>query len=360
MPVPVLILDARGRIEYANRIVCDFLCLEGDPAGRRPAFLLRGMPKGVRRAAVRALARGERWSGAVEVSGHRLAVTAAPVEGVPGGAAGSRLLCVATDVTREADLEDRLQRAQRLESLGRLATGMVHDINNILTIIETTATFAQKATEDRPELHQDLTEIRDAVRSAAQLSRQILSFSRRGEEGLTRIDVNPFVRRVLHLFRRLVGDAIRLETSLGLDLPRVFADEGQLEQVVANLVVNARDAVPPTGGRITLSTCLRSVERADIPTGFAEAGPGPHVVLGVRDNGTGMDRRTLEKVFEPFFTTKDPDHGTGLGLATVRSLVIRNRGFLTVSSAPGIGTEFLVHLPVRREEPPPAGGGPAG
>ena len=350
MPVPVLILDARGRIEYANRVVCDTLRIEGDPAGRRPSFLLRAMPRGVRRAAARALARGERWSGAVEVSGRRLQVTAAPVEGVPGRAAGRRLLCVATDVTRETDLEERLQRAQRLESLGRLATGMVHDINNLLTVIETTATFAQNAAADRPELKQDLTEIRDAVRSAAHLSRQILSYSRRGDEGMARLDVNPFVRRVLHLFRRLVGDGIRLDTNLGLDLPKVPADEGQLEQIIANLVVNARDAVPATGGRITLSTGMRSVEREDIPAGFDDATPGRHVALGVRDNGVGMDAETLEKVFEPFFTTKGADQGTGLGLATVRSLVVRHRGFLTVSSAPGIGTEFLVHLPV-------AGGG---
>jgi signal transduction histidine kinase len=358
LPAPALLLDARGRVEYANQALLEAAGATRDVFGRRPGFLRGATDRVVRNSMREAVASGHPWSGAVDVGERRFQVTATPMVGPCSGTEAALVLVVAREVSREMELERRLRRAQRLESMGRLASGMVHDINNILTVIEATATFAQRAAEDRPDLKEDLTEIRDAVRSAAVLSRQILSFSRREDEGDTPVDLNQFVRRVSKLFERLVSENITLEMNLGRDLPTVTADESQLEQIVANLVVNARDAMPPAGGRIVLSTGQRRVAASDIPPGFETAAPGPHLVLGVRDTGMGMDDETLRRVFEPFFTTKAPERGTGLGLATVRGLVERNRAFLTVASAPGIGTEFLVYLPVRVEGPvnpaPPA------
>jgi two-component system, cell cycle sensor histidine kinase and response regulator CckA len=258
---------------------------------------------------------------------------------------GGRLanLVLARDVTEQRRLEAQLRQAQKMEAVGRLAGGIAHDFNNLLTAILGSAQLALREVDRTHPVREDLEEIRRAGLRAADLTRQLLAYSRRQVVAPRVIDVNEAVRALEAMLRRLIREDIALVLELAPEPLAVRSDPGQLEQVVMNLVVNARDALPE-GGRITVRTAAVTLG-AEQPGNDPLAPPGPYVQLLVADTGQGLSDEARAHLFEPFFTTKELGKGTGLGLATVYGIVKQNNGFIYVDSASGTGTTVRVYLP---------------
>ena len=253
-----------------------------------------------------------------------------------------RIVGVAEDVTDRRKLEQQLIGSQKLEGMGRLAGGVAHDFNNLLTAILGYSESIVRHSDPTDPLHEDAQEIQRAGQKAAALTRQLLAFGRRQALKMTVVDLNDVVRDVNNLLDRLIGEHIVIETSLTPDLGAVTADCTQLEQILVNLAINSRDAMPD-GGRLTIATS--TADLTDTHIGHFTMPAGRYTVLTVTDNGTGMDQQTQTQIFEPFFTTKGPGEGSGLGLATVYGTVKQLGGFIEVSSAPGRGTTFTISLP---------------
>jgi signal transduction histidine kinase/CheY-like chemotaxis protein len=262
----------------------------------------------------------------------------------------SGLVLNAHDVTERDALEDKLRQAQRMEAIGQLAGGIAHDFNNLLTTILSTCDLATQSMAPSHPLQEEIREIRLAGERAATLTRQLLAFSRKQLIEPQVLDLGAIVAQMETMLRRLIGEHIVFSTRIAPDLGRVRADAGQMEQVVLNLVVNARDAMP-AGGTLVLE--LANAESDPSPADAGTPGGGPYVILTVRDDGVGMDAATQARIFEPFFTTKGVGHGTGLGLASVYGIVQQHGGSIQVRSAPGEGAELSVYLP-RVAAPGPA------
>jgi signal transduction histidine kinase len=252
--------------------------------------------------------------------------------------------------TLQANLEERVRlgtaellQAQKLESVGRLAGGIAHDFNNILTVINGYSDLLLRELRPNDPQYEPLAQIGRAGERAAALTRQLLTFSRQQKDELKISSVRSVINGMMEMLRRLIGEDIVIVFEPGADAYNVRADKGQLEQVVMNLAINARDAMP-NGGKLFI-TCSSTCLADDFGAVFPSATRGSYVVMEVTDTGSGMSVEVQERLFEPFFTTKGPDKGTGLGLATVYGIVRQSGGAITVQSAPGAGTTFRVLLP---------------
>jgi PAS domain S-box-containing protein len=271
------------------------------------------------------------------------------------------LLAILRDISQRKSLEKQLYHAQKMESIGTLAGGVAHDFNNLLTVITGYGYMIKtRLAPDDPQMVM-IDQILSSTDRAAQLTRGLLAFSRKQAIDPKPVELNDIVNRVEKLLRRLIGSDVELITTLAEKPLRLFADEGQLEQVLMNLATNARDAMPE-GGSLIITTEEKREEHYSFH-GLIK--PGNYALIKVSDTGCGMDEQTRAKIFEPFFTTKELGRGTGLGLAIVYGIVKQHNGFINVYSEPGRGTSFIIHLPLISEliapadaevEPPPRGG----
>jgi PAS domain S-box-containing protein len=246
------------------------------------------------------------------------------------------------DITERRRLEAAMRQAAKMDAVGRLAAGVAHDFNNLLTVI---LGFAEIVTEDMPtdgRHREEMQEIIGAAQRAANLTQQLLAFSRQQVLQTAPLDVNRMVTGISRMVGRLIGENIEVRLVLSSDLRAALADCGQMEQVLMNLLVNARDAMPD-GGQVTIETSM--VELDDTAFGETHVSRGSYVMFAVTDTGTGMDADTQKRLFEPFFTTKEPGQGTGLGLSTTYGIVKQSNGYIWVYSEPGRGSTFKVYLP---------------
>jgi two-component system cell cycle sensor histidine kinase/response regulator CckA len=258
------------------------------------------------------------------------------------------ILGITRDVTEMKKLEAQFRQAQKMEAVGRLAGGVAHDFNNVLGIVMGYSDIALGEIPTDTPVKKYLTEIKKASQRAALITRQLLAFSRQQVIFPKMIDLNDVVQNVTTMFLRLVGEDIEFEFRPGTAIGSIKADPGQIEQILMNLVVNARDAMP-TGGKITIETGTSELDE-HYTSRHAGAHEGKHVVLKVSDTGSGMDETTRSQIFEPFFTTKAPGKGTGLGLSTVYGIVKQSDGYISVYSEPGQGTTFKIYFPRLREK----------
>jgi two-component system cell cycle sensor histidine kinase/response regulator CckA len=254
------------------------------------------------------------------------------------------ILTTVHDISDRVKLEEQLRQAQKMEAVGRLAGGIAHDFNNLLTAIRGNAELMSHRVAKDPAMAAEVDEILHAADRAASLTRQLLAFSRKQVLQPVALDINEIVSSVSRMARRIIGTDVQLRLDLARSVPQVLADPAQVEQVLLNLIVNARDAMP-SGGTIVVETG-QVVLGADAPE-IVQAGiaAGPFVLLAVTDDGTGMDPATQARIFEPFFTTKETGRGTGLGLSTVYGIVRQTGGAITVKSDRGKGASFRVYLP---------------
>jgi hypothetical protein len=346
----VFIADHEGRYLEVNPRACE---LTG--YGREELLQLRVAdtypPQDQAAAALRVAELGSGRAAVVERALLRKDGTVLTVESNSRRLPDGRVFGAVRDITERKRLEEQLRQAQKMEAIGRLAGGIAHDFNNVLTAI---FGYTDLLREDLPEAssaRQDLEEVRKAAQRAAALTRQLLAFSRQQVLQPLVLSLNELVEDIDNMLQRLLGEDVELRLALAPDAGNVRADPGQLQQVLMNLVVNARDAMP-TGGKLIIETA-----NVELTEQYAELHqpviPGPYVMLAVTDTGTGMDLETRAKVFEPFFTTKEKGRGTGLGLSTVYGIVKQSGGYIWVYSEPGRGTTLKTYLP-RVNAPPEA------
>jgi PAS domain S-box-containing protein len=346
-PAGIVTTDVRGRITYWSPRAQELLGYRADEVlGRPVAEFQRGGREAardlmrrlraedrIREHEAEILARDGRWMEC------RFAL--AMLRDSAGAEIGT--LAILEDTSERKRLEAQLRQAQKMEAVGRLAGGIAHDFNNLLAVIMGHSDLIKSVLRKGDALAHDVEQIRRASERAASLTRQLLAFSRRQFLQPQVIDVNTLVGNLATMLRRLIGEDVQLELRLDPAAGRVSADPGQLEQVVMNLTVNARDAMPQ-GGRVVLETAPVTLDQAFV-TAHPGSAVGAHVRLSIHDTGYGMGPDVLAHLFEPFFTTKEPGRGTGLGLSTVYGIVKQHRGYIDVISEPGRGSSFGVYLP---------------
>ena len=344
----VIIADEEGNIEYVNPAFERVTGYSRDEVlGQNPRFLKSGRhSESFYTEMWTTLKSGKAWRGRLinrNKNGALFSEDAAisPVFDDTGSIA--HFVCVKRDVSRELELEEQFRQSQKMEAIGQLAGGVAHDFNNMLSlIIGYTDVLLQNVSESDP-LRPDIVEIRRAGERASALTAQLLAFSRKQILRMQPLDLNALFRGTREMLGRLLGETVELTFEFGENLSMVTGDPGQLEQILMNLAVNARDAMPK-GGRLTVQTRNVLLDEEYVGTHFATK-PGPHVMMSVSDSGVGMDEQTRARIFEPFFTTKS-DKGTGLGLSTVYGIVKQLGGTIWVYSEPGMGTTFKIYFPV--------------
>ena len=344
----VVMTDREGRITYANAAFSQITGYEQrEVLGRRPDFLLSDSLTGDTVAAIRkAIQGGGTWTGPTvdrhkDGSERQMDLIVAPRRDRSGEVVGNMM--IGRDVSRERALEAQLMQSQKLEAIGRFAGGIAHDFNNLLTAIAGYAAILMAELDANDPRADDVVEIQRAAARATQLTAQLLAFSRHQILNPRPLDPQSVVTGIAPMLRRLIGEEMELAVSSQPGLGPVLADPGQLDQVLVNLALNARDAMP-RGGRVDID-----VHEVDLDSDFvaAHAGSegGRYVVFEVRDAGVGMGPNVLDHAFEPFFTTKPIGKGTGLGLSTVIGIVEQSNGFLVIESEPGSGTTVRIYLP---------------
>ena len=257
------------------------------------------------------------------------------------------VLLLAQDVSERALLERQLRQAQKMEAIGQLAAGVAHDFNNILTVIQGHAGLLQNRLKNNDQDTRSIEQINHSATRAATLVRQLLMFSRKQVMQFRHLDVNDLMASTIKMLQRLVGEHVEIDFKPGASLPAIYADNSMMEQILMNLSVNARDAMP-NGGHVTIRTALEEIHRAPTPLD-PEPRDGKFIRLTFTDTGTGMDTQILGRIFEPFFTTKPAGKGTGLGLSTVFGIVRQHHGWLDVQSKPNQGTTFHIYFPVSNQ-----------
>lgn len=254
------------------------------------------------------------------------------------------------DITEQKRLEAQLQQSQKMEAIGVLAGGVAHDFNNILTIINANARIALMMNADLEEsVRENLEDIELAGERGAALTRQLLAFSRKQIIKPTITHLNGILANMKKMLACLIGEDVEIQIFPGNALWKIVIDAGQIEQIIMNLAVNAKDAMPK-GGKLTIKTANRDLDENFFVEHEVQGEPGPYVMLGVSDTGTGMDQETQKRIFEPFYTSKEEGRGTGLGLSTVYGIVKQNNGFIWVYSEPGRGSIFEIYLPKAKDE----------
>jgi PAS domain S-box-containing protein len=346
-PDGVLITDVCGTILYVNAAMGALAGYDrADLIGGSTSILGGDRSDAIPIEAIRAVEAGVPWFGEIPAqSGAGDPFVAdwslTPMRDDAGNTCG--YVGIARDRSAERALEERLRQSSKLEAVGRLAGGIAHDFNNLLAAIRGYAELVDATLGSGDSRHEDLGEIIRAADRAARMTRQLLAFSRQQVLQVRVLDLVSIVREIAPLLRRLLGEDVALVTEIPDRLWNVLADPGQLEQVIMNLAVNARDAMP-RGGSLTIELANVRLDRRFVAS-HPEVVPGHYVSLKVSDTGTGMDALTVKHVFEPFFTTKAPGEGTGLGLATVYGIVKQSGGYIYVQSRPGRGTKFAIYLP---------------
>jgi two-component system, cell cycle sensor histidine kinase and response regulator CckA len=349
----VMVTDAEASILYVNPAFERTTGYTREEAlGRNPRLLKSGKQDAeFYRRMWTVLLRGDAWSGRIvnqrkDGAFFEVEATISPVRDAAGRTVN--YVAVNRDITNEAHLERQLFQAQKMEAIGRLAAGVAHDFNNLLGVITGYGEIVHRRLAGEDPLKGKVEQILRAAERAGGLTRQLLAFGRKQVLQPKILDLNLVVPDMEKMLRRLIGEDIELVTRLAPDLGRVRADAGQIEQVLMNLAVNARDAMLD-GGRITIETGNADVD-ASYAAGHAPVRPGPYVLLAFTDTGAGMDAATQARIFEPFFSTKEVGKGTGLGLSTVYGIVKQSEGYVWVYSEVGLGTTFKVYLPRVDEE----------
>jgi PAS domain S-box-containing protein len=353
-PASIVITDRNGAIEYVNP---KFTRLTGytleEVRGQNPRVLKGERTSGEEYSRLwETISRGDEWHGEFQnrkKSGELYweLASISPILDEQGRI--THFLAVKEDVTERKLLEEHLRQAQKMEAIGQLAGGVAHDFNNILASILLHLGLLKQDPSLDPATQQSLNELIRESQRGANLVRQLLMFSRRSLLEVKRLDPNDLVLNLLKMLKRLIGEHIELQFSPNLALPPIQADPGMIEQVIVNLCVNARDAMPK-GGRLRLELTLVEADAARTAA-HPPAAPGPFVCLSVSDTGCGIAPANLEHIFEPFFTTKEAGKGTGLGLATVDGIAAQHKGWVEVESTPGQGSTFRVYLPATARGP---------
>jgi len=344
----IIITDAEGTIQYVNPA---FERISGygrsEVMGGNPRILKSGKhDTDYYQTLWNTLRQGKVWTGTLinrKKDGMLFEEVAviSPVRDATGRIVN--FVAVKRDVTHETEMEEQLRQSQKMEAVGQLAGGIAHDFNNLLTgILGYGDLLLNRVAGDGPARH-DVEEIMKAAGRATALTRQLLAFSRKQVFQVKVTSLNDVVSNLDGMLRRLIGEDIDLRTSLREDLWNVRIDPGQIEQVLLNIVVNARDAMHD-GGKITIETANVELGEKYLRSHIIVK-PGPYAMLAISDTGCGMDEATQERIFEPFFTTKDPAKGTGLGLSTVYGIIKQSKGYIWVYSEPGMGTTFKIYLP---------------
>ncbi|HEV8436472.1 MAG TPA: PAS domain S-box protein [Methylomirabilota bacterium] len=365
-PDAIVLADAAGRIVSWNRAAeTMFGHAEAEVLGRPLTLLMPERYADAHRAGIARLAAG----GESRIVGHTIELVGLAKDGrefplelslaswrTDGKTFFSGII---RDITERKQTEEQLRQSQKLEAIGSLAGGIAHDFNNLLTVIGGQNQFiAWRLPADDP-LHRELAVIERTVARAAGLTRQLLAFSRKQVFQLRVVDMNAVLTPMDEMLRRLIGEHIQLVTLLGSELGRIKADPSQIEQVILNLAINAKDAMPD-GGRLIIETSNAQLDDS-FARGHVDVKAGPYVMLAVSDTGHGMDAQTKAKVFEPFFTTKEPGKGTGLGLSTVYGVVKQSGGHIWLYSERGHGATFKLYFPRvdgRLDEAEPGSAGP--
>ncbi len=344
----IIITDTRGNIEYVNPAFTRITGYQsGEVLGKNPRILKSGKhPPAFYNQLWETISGGNIWRGTLTNKKKDGSIfyedaTIFPIKNAEGEIIN--FAAVKRDISQERILEEQIQQSQKMEAIGRLAGGVAHDFNNLLTVINGYCDLLLNRLKPGDSFFKEINQIYSAGKRASSLTNQLLAFSRKQIIQPHILNLNTQIRELEKMLRRLIGEDIELFTDLEAELGYIKMDPGQLDQIIMNIVVNARDAMPK-GGKLTIETANVVLDKEYVRS-HAQVKPGKYVLLAISDTGIGMTKEVMRHIFEPFFTTKGRSKGTGLGLSTVYGIVKQNNGYIWVYSEPGKGTTFKIYLP---------------